>query len=1477
MRRRTSGLTSDSSYPTRSTNQELLPPLPPPTRKVTPIIRKKPLLPTQQQPLHEQPQQLVQVPIFVAPQPQPQLQLLPQVAIPVPMADPSSKILDNLPNFTGQTDKLSVTDFFQTADRVFVIFPLEGNDDAVSTKKVNLVSIKMREQALTFFNTLDPVPNYADLKTIFLDRFSKMDQHSLRFAMEKLKQKEAIETFNNNFLALRAKGKLDEESAVHYYISALRLEHSRTELFVKNPATVAEAMKLAILYEKAKEAATPTTSFQHTPTTTTSSSKAKQQWCPFHKTSSHGASECKRLKAQTSTATATRPASTNPPTNSSTTTKFCTHCKKKNHDASTCFVLHPELKRTSSRVAMDNTAGKTSRFVVNVMVPTISQTPLRALLDSGSDFNILDVSLTASLKEFVQPIASCNITTCGGTTSVKQRTKPLQLSLGNLSSSVEFHIVDLKGEIDIILSHAWMSKNQIMLNYSNMSVTTVLTTELSSVKDTMNLSCMGFQDGSDEPEADYVPQQDLEDLGLQVTEIQIPEGLESIFAEFKDVFYTDPAQLSNHADLPSHKIYMKPDQVPIYTPQYRLAKAEIDAIQVQVKEMLDTNIIRPCTNPCWNSPLLPVKKPDGSYRVCLDVRRINELTTIEEFPIPRIEEVISRLTGSCIFSCFDLKAGYSQIPLHPDSQDITAFTTPLGRFCFTRVPFGINSAPAYFNKLMAATLGDLNNTTFYFDDHLVFSKNKDEHKEDLKKYFQRIREKKLLINPVKSKVGVSHLTFLGYNITENGISPSEEKVSAIKNFQQPAETHGLRRFLGMAEFYRKFIPNFSEIARPLYALLKKKVPYNFDKPQQEAFETIKSRLCSSDVLIYPNFDKPFTLFCDASTTAIAAILSQEVDGANRPISFASRLLTSHELNYTVSELEMLSVVNFITHFRYYLLGRSFTVVTDHKALLALRNFKNPTGRLSRWALTLSEYNFKIQYRPGVQHADVDALTRSTMMAMTNSANTIAQISTDSELIVPETVEKFEVDPYEFPGLTYFAVHNTYRPGSTRAQINKIKSLARRFTYDVASQQFYCNGLLVPYKTDRPNIVRAAHALGHFGVSSTMSRVKEKYYIPGLQTLALRIVEHCQDCLTSKDHDVVNAPAKATPITNVFDRIAIDLMFGLPLSSEGYKGLLTIMDYCSKYPFAVPIKSKEAPEIAKALFKYFAIFGVPQEILSDNGKEFCNNILKNLLATCGISKIVISPYLPRSNGMVERFHATLVSSLRTFSQSNPDRWPDYLDAVLMSYRLRVHSSTKFTPYEMIFARKPNPFKDFQFEEPSGYSIEEESKNISARMEQAKNFQEKILPIALDNIAKQQKRQTQLQDERSKVSSEVLPVDTTVYYRIGKLKPKLAQRFTGPYQIARMTPQGNYILKNDKGETLGRSVPRNKLKVENFYEVAKIIADRVVKGKREYLLRFEDYDESHDAWVQESQFKDPNCINDYWNEKAKPAIAVQDSDV
>ena len=453
--------------------------------------------------------------------------------------------------------------------------------------------------------------------------------------------------------------------------------------------------------------------------------------------------------------------------------------------------------------------------------------------------------------------------------------------------------------------------------------------------------------------------------------------LNELIERNSDIFSKDEYDIGK-TTLATHEINTE-NAAPIKGRAYKASPNEKKIIKKEIDEMIKRKIIKPSISP-WSSPVVLVEKKNGKKRFCIDYRKLNAVTKKDNHPLPRVDELLDKFQGSKWFTSIDLKAGFWNIPIKEEDKEKTAFITSEGLYQFEVMPFGLCNAPSTFQRCMHKVLGNLIYTKapVYLDDINVHSRTFEDHLRDLQEVFDKLRAANLKLGREKCFFCKDEIQFLGFIVSKEGIKTEDSKIEKIKNFPIPRNLKELRGFLGLAGYYRKFIKDFSKIAKPLTKLLYKNQEYIWTEDQQQAFEKLKEKLYNAPVLRYPDFDRPFRLYTDASNIALGAVLHQKFeDGKEHPVVYISKSLTQTEQNWHSTELECYAVYWAVEKLKYYLRGQKFTVISDYKNLKWWLKQPNEGGKKGRWLIKLQEYDFETEYKKGVENRVADALSRVT--------------------------------------------------------------------------------------------------------------------------------------------------------------------------------------------------------------------------------------------------------------------------------------------------------------------------------------------------------------------------------------------------------------------------------------------------------------------------------------------------------------------
>lgn len=748
--------------------------------------------------------------------------------------------------------------------------------------------------------------------------------------------------------------------------------------------------------------------------------------------------------------------------------------------------------------------------------------------------------------------------------------------------------------------------------------------------------------------------------------------------EFKDV---KGDGLSDIHPLHGVQHHIQTTGPPVYAKFRRLDPVKLDIAREEFRRMEEAGIIRRSTSP-WASPLHMVPKPDGSWRPCGDYRALNNATVPDRYPVPHIHDFTTRLAGCKYFTKIDLVKGYYQVPMAEDDIQKTCVITPFGAFEWLYMPFGLRNAGNTFQRMMDRLALDLPYVFVYLDDVLIASPDLESHLEHIRVVFGRLRDFGLVFNPAKCMFAKQQVPFLGHIITATGITPLNRHVEAIASFQPPNDKTSLQRFLGLINFFRRFLPSAALMLKPLTDSLKAGTSWSWSSAMQDAFEKARSALTRAAILRHPRPDAEISLAVDASDHHIGAVLQQREDSGWAPLAFFSRKLNSAEQRYSAFDRELLAAYASVRHFHFFLEGRKFTIFTDHKPLITAIFRSSPpiSARQQRHLGYIAEMTSDIRHLPGTSNPVADALSRPTCAVIT-AVDPARQVQQHIE--VPSS-GKF--DPLVL--------------SAAQQACSDCLELSSDPKFKVRNH----NGVLFAFDSSEPRLLLPAafrrrafdelHQLCHPGVRASRRLLTRRYLWPSMNKDVNKWARECKSCQASKIHRHQHPPIEEMPVpVRRFSHIHLDLVG--PLSpSSGFTSILTIVDRTTRWPEAIPMADTSAKAIFLAFTRHWiSQFGVPSTITTDRGAQFTSSAWTDWCRELGIKHIRTTAFHPQSNGMVERFHRRLKDALR--ARGARSTWADELPWVLLGLRITPREDSTTSPSESVFGSvvsSPSAFLD-----------------------------------------------------------------------------------------------------------------------------------------------------------------------------------------
>lgn len=883
-------------------------------------------------------------------------------------------------------------------------------------------------------------------------------------------------------------------------------------------------------------------------------------------------------------------------------------------------------------------------------------------------------------------------------------------------------------------------------------------------------------------------------------------------------------------------------------------------VKQHLKEMLSLKVIRPSKSP-WASNVVLVRKPDSTLRFCIDYRKLNSQTIKDSYYLPRIDETLDALRGAKWFSSLDLTSSYWQIEVKEEHKERTAFTVgPLGLYECNVMPFGLCNAPASFQRLMQEVMGDLHfhGVMIYLDDLIVYSEDIDSHIKILKEVLRRLEESGLLLKSKKCKFFQQETIVLGHLVTPEGVKCDPAKVEAVKNYPVPTDLKTLQQFLGFGNFYRRFIPNFAKISRPLTRLLganpkknRRRKPVNTEKwtwgsEQQLAFDELIDALTSPGVLAYPDFEKQFILRTDASKLGLGAVLCQECDGKEKVICYGSRTLKKSEENYSAHKLEFLALKWAVTDkFHRYLYGSKypFIVTTDHNPLTYVLTTAKLDATCHRWLAELSAYNFEVYYKPGKKNIDADTLSRLPRISPTE-VKEVCKISNldytedyissmcvtaepikvlEADIVIDEEVNWIEEQSKDNMIVEVLPFVERGKP-PTKMEKSKLSKPAELLTRQFDHLRLI-DGVLYRHRTVEDEethqlILPKAHwnkafqllhaKMGHLGRDKTLSLFQERFYWPGMYNYVVHRIKTCNRCVRANaPHLPHKAPLVNIQTTQPMELVCIDFL-KLQKCKGGYEKVLVITDHFTKYAQAFATKNEWASTTAKTLFdNFFVPYGFPNKLLSDQGANFESKLIRKLCDVGGIKKLRTTSYHPQTNGVTERMNKTLISMIRSLDAEEKKDWKSHLPSLTHAYNCTKHEATGFSPYQLMFGRSPKLPADTIMGLPGNVGVQK-PQSYEDYVDRLHKQLESAYRITKDRVSDYQKRHKKLYDRKVRGTLPE-PGDLVLLKREGwKTNHKIEDPWEEGTYIIVSQPDVNvpvYKVKNDNGKT--KVVHRNRL--------------------------------------------------------------------
>ncbi|GBE87281.1 hypothetical protein SCP_1005280 [Sparassis crispa] len=879
----------------------------------------------------------------------------------------------------------------------------------------------------------------------------------------------------------------------------------------------------------------------------------------------------------------------------------------------------------------------------------------------------------------------------------------------------------------------------------------------------------------------------------------VEELVPNYLHDLKSVFEKKAAERFPETRPWDHAIDLKPDFIPHDCKVYPLSLKEQGAMDDFLEENLRKGYIRPSKSP-MASPFFFVGKKDGALRPCQDYRYLNEGTVKNAYPLPLISDLMDQFKGASIFTKMDLRSGYNNVRIKDGDQWKGAFKTNRGLFEPMVMFFGLCNSPATFQMMMNALFKDMIDEgwiVIYMDDILIFSNDLEEHHVRTRHVLQRLKDSDLFLKPEKCFFDVKEVEFLGMIIRENYIGMDPIKLKGIAEWPEPTTVKGVRSFLGFGNFYRKFIANFSDIAKPLTNLTRTVAgspPFEWTTECQTAFDTLKQRFSTAPVLLLPDKAKPFIVESDASKFATGAVLRQaDINGDLHPCAYISQTLNPAERNYEIYDRELLGIIRALTEWRHYLEGSPHPVEvrSDHKNLTYFRTAQKLNRRQARWSLKLSQFDLHLIHVPGTQMIQSDALSRRNGLDDSESDN-------EDRILLPNALFVRSISPTLFDEIRNHAakdliVHEALEAIAHKGPFPMKSSLS---DWEVRDGVILYKGKIYvpPSETLRRDLVRLHHdspAMGHPGKFNTLELLRREFWWPGMYTFVYNYVEGCAACQQMKPNThptrIPLEPIPTDPHALPFSCCTTDFITDLPVSN-GFDSIMVVVDHdLTKGVILTPcLKTITAEGTAKIFHdKVYSRFGLPDRIISDRGPQYASKVFQELNRLLQIRSSMSTAYHPQTDGETERVNQELEIYLRLYCGNNPETWADRLPDLEFCHNTREHSARKMSPFRIMMGYEPRGL-------PSVFPTTN-IPSVESRLDMLQKI--RLEALAMHELARQQMADRVRQGSPKFTLGQKVWLDSR-NLKVNYASRKIAPKREGPFEIAEVIGPANYRLKLPK---------------------------------------------------------------------------------
>lgn len=1166
------------------------------------------------------------------------------------------------------------------------------------------------------------VKSWSDLKEALKDEFDKqLSGADAHLVMQKTKKKKE-EGFHEYFIRMRELGaahSIDNKSIFQYVIAGIDdSEVSKSMLY--GAKTAAEFKERLYAYESfanarnAKSAATGNK-------TGSKDDKKKEVRCYACGTIGHIATKCPSKKDGVK----------------------CFKCNAFGHIASACT-----MKKTDEKIEKKEKDGclvstqakhKQNEMFKDVYINNVC---VSALFDTGSDKNLLRRGLSDRMGIEFHLGHTLKLKTAGNKELDTIGYTEQQVQIDDDAFASVFHVVsDDDLPVDIIIGKE-------LLQHAEM---TIRNNQIISLKPI---------EASDDDEANFLLHIRVDDEKIGMPD-DLTDDIRQLIEQYK------PAK-STRSDIELNISML--DEVPVFQQPRRLPFAQRDIVEEQVQKWINDGVAIPFSSE-YASPVVVVRKKDGSSRVCIDYRNLNQKMIKDRYPVPNMDDILDKLQKVKIFSTIDLKNGFFHVPVNENSRKYLSFVTQSGQYTFLKTPFGCCNSPRVFQRYINDVFRDLIQKKImmvYMDDAVILAENEEEAKQNLKLVLKYAANAGLEINWKKCQFLQKRIEFLGHVIEDGKIKPSADKIEAVKRFPQPKNEKDVQKFLGLTGYLRKFIQSYAVIAKPLSDLLRKTNEFHFGAAQVTSFDELKKKLCEAPVLRIYQQDAETQVHTDASKWGFGGMLMQKSNDDQRfhPVFYMSEKSTPAEEKYDSYTLEALGAVKAVSKFRIYLLDKKFTLVTDCEAFKKTMAKKDVVPRVARWVMYLQDFDFTTEHRPGDRMKHVDALSRYAVLMISVAENLQikikrAQLEDDTLKPIFDVLKEKHYDDY----LVRNEILYKYVQGLE---------------------------LLVVPQAMEEEVIKSTHENGHFGVKKVEEAIQREFFIPKMKEKVKKCIQNCVRCILAErkhgKHEGFLHPIDKGDVP--LHTYHIDHIGPMMATTKMYKHLLVVVDAFSKFTWLYPTKTTSTSEVLDKLRLQATNFGNPMRIIADKAKGFDSNEFNDYCKDEGIVHVRTTTGMPRANGQVERINRCIIPVLTKASMDDPTKWYKYVSALQQALNSTYQRSIATTPFQLLFGVPMRRKEDIRLSE----FLEDDFRNqfIDDREEEREQAKAQIYRVQEENRNNFNKKR---KPANSYKVGDLVAVKRTQFVNGNKF----ATKFLGPYRIVKANNNERYdVMKEGSQE-------------------------------------------------------------------------------